>query len=130
MEKATVDNLPFIGQIVKVIMRDGREFNIKVCQELADNDAMFSIMFQQVTRSGFHGIINKPPPPPPPKTNSGSSSSSSSTPAASSRTISAPTLVSSTSTTITNALPTKPKKIDKSKAGGSITDSNQPFKIN
>ena len=46
MQQAIVSTLPFLGQIVKITTRDGKEYDVKISEELPDNDKVFSIMFR------------------------------------------------------------------------------------
>jgi hypothetical protein len=46
MQQAIVSTLPFLGQIVKITTRDGKEYDVKISEELPDNDRVFSIMFR------------------------------------------------------------------------------------
>ena len=66
MQQAIVSTLPFLGQIVKITTRDGKEYDVKISEELPDNDKVFSIMF----RNHSGGVSNS--------SNSNSSNSSSS----------------------------------------------------
>lgn len=69
MNKGSVLNLPFLGQIVKVITRDGREYEMKISEEIPDNPYLFSIMYRVSDGSGSGGYDpdtlkpNRPPPP-------------------------------------------------------------------
>lgn len=61
MQQAIVSTLPFLGQIVKVITKDGIEYDVKISEELPDNDKVFSIMFRNNTNNKSN--INKKQPP-------------------------------------------------------------------
>ena len=52
MQQAIVSSLPFLGQIVKITTRDGKEYDVKISEELPDNDRVFSIMFCNHSDSG------------------------------------------------------------------------------
>ena len=52
MQQAIVSTLPFLGQIVKVTTRDGKEYDVKISEELLDNDKVFSIMFRNSIGTG------------------------------------------------------------------------------
>ena len=45
MQQAIISTLPFLGQIVKVITKDGKEYDVQILQALPDNDNVFSIQF-------------------------------------------------------------------------------------
>lgn len=51
MQQAIVSSLPFLGQIVKITTRDGKEYDVKISEELPNNDRVFSIMFCNHTDS-------------------------------------------------------------------------------
>ena len=58
MQQAIVSSLPFLGQIVKITTRDGKEYDVKISEELPDNDRVFSIMFRNHTGSISGGDSN------------------------------------------------------------------------
>lgn len=55
MQQAIVSTLPFLGQIVKITTRDGKEYDAKISEELSDNDKVFSIMFRNHSGSSGSG---------------------------------------------------------------------------
>ena len=58
MQQAIVSSLPFLGQIVKITTRDGKEYDVKISEELPDNDRVFSIMFRNHSDSSGGGGCN------------------------------------------------------------------------
>lgn len=69
MNRGTVLNLPFLGQIVKVITRDGKEYEMKISEEIPENPYVFSLMYklkdETVSSVPKPFNPNRPPPPPP-----------------------------------------------------------------
>ena len=69
MNRGSVLNLPFLGQIVKVTTRDGREYEMKISEEVPDNPYLFSVMYRVSDGSSSGGYDphtlkpNRPPPP-------------------------------------------------------------------
>ncbi len=69
MNRGSVLNLPFLGQIVKVITRDGKEYEMKISEEVPNNPYIFSIMYRVNDGSnsgGYDPLTLKPNRPPPP----------------------------------------------------------------
>ena len=135
MQQAIVSTLPFLGQIVKITTRDGKEYDVKISEELPDNDKVFSIMFRNHSASGSNS-------------NSSGSNSNSSNSNSNSSSISISNSSSSSSNSSSNSNSSNDisqiynktlkknfinRKVDYTKAGTSINlddISKQPFKLN
>jgi hypothetical protein len=127
MQQAIVSTLPFLGQIVKITTRDGKEYDVKISEELPDNDRVFSIMFRNSNSNNGGGRNNtniKPPERPElpehlrPHANNQAGQNSQ---------------TSQTSQCKKEKKTNINKKIDCTKAGSSISlddMSKQPFKLN
>ena len=140
MQQAIVSTLPFLGQIVKITTRDGKEYDVKISEELPDNDKVFSIMFRNHSASGSNS------------NSSGSNSSSSNSNSSNSSSISSSISISNSSSSSSNSSSNSNssndisqiynktlkknfinRKVDYTKAGTSINlddISKQPFKLN